>query len=265
MKYGMPTLIELSGLENNMKMCKALGLEFIELNMNVPEYQVHMLNTLDVNALKKKYGVELTMHLPENFYFADFNPSMRSAAFDIFAQTVEFAKETGVEVLNMHMHTGTFFTTPAEKIYLQQAYKEDYLKNVAAFREHVETCLEGSSITLCIENACDFHHDFIKEAVAQLLESNHIQLTWDTGHNAKGKYKDQLLIFDYEDRIKHVHLHDCAFGSDHLPLGTGELCMDMVLSRITDKCERVVLESKTLDAVRRSMIHLDVRSRQVAV
>ena len=37
--FGMPTLIENHTLQDNIDLCKSLGLRFIELNMNFPEYQ----------------------------------------------------------------------------------------------------------------------------------------------------------------------------------------------------------------------------------
>ncbi len=265
MRYGMPTLIELQGLEENMRFCKSLGLDFVELNMNVPEYQTEALKNTEVKSLKKKYGVELSMHLPENLYFADFNTYMRNAAYDIFKDAADFAVEKDVKLLNMHMHVGTFFKMPNEKIFLQGAYKETYLSHVEAFRTHIDACLKGTEIKVCIENACDFHHDFIIEGVKTLLKSEHVFLTWDTGHNAKGKYKDQVLLFEDTQNIRHVHLHDCAFGSDHLPLGTGEICIDSVMRTLTDSCETIVLESKTVEGLRRSVIHLDVRNKLVAV
>jgi hypothetical protein len=36
MLFGMPTLIELYGLEETMELCLELGLDFVELNMNLP-------------------------------------------------------------------------------------------------------------------------------------------------------------------------------------------------------------------------------------
>jgi sugar phosphate isomerase/epimerase len=36
---GMPTLIETNSIESCVKLCKELGLDFIELNMNLPQYQ----------------------------------------------------------------------------------------------------------------------------------------------------------------------------------------------------------------------------------
>ena len=42
-QFGMPTLIENRTLQENIDLCSRLGLRFIELNMNFPEYQVDRL------------------------------------------------------------------------------------------------------------------------------------------------------------------------------------------------------------------------------
>ena len=41
--FGMPTLVENRTLEDNVALCNSLGLKFIELNMNFPEYQIERL------------------------------------------------------------------------------------------------------------------------------------------------------------------------------------------------------------------------------
>ena len=67
MEYGMPTLIETDSLEETVSLCKELDLSFIELNMNLPQYQVSELE--DVNhylRLQKQYGIFFTIHLDEN-------------------------------------------------------------------------------------------------------------------------------------------------------------------------------------------------------
>ena len=51
MQFGMPTLIEHAGLAENVRLCRRLGLNFIELNMNFPEYQLPALE--DTEALLK--------------------------------------------------------------------------------------------------------------------------------------------------------------------------------------------------------------------
>ncbi len=47
MQFGMPTLIENRTLQDNIDLCKSLGLQFIELNMNFPEYQVDKLEQIE--------------------------------------------------------------------------------------------------------------------------------------------------------------------------------------------------------------------------
>ena len=48
MQFGMPTLIENRTLEENVSLCSSLGLQFIELNMNFPEYQLEKLEQTDI-------------------------------------------------------------------------------------------------------------------------------------------------------------------------------------------------------------------------
>lgn len=43
MDFGMPILIENKSLEKNVDLCRELGLQFVELNMNLPEYQIEKL------------------------------------------------------------------------------------------------------------------------------------------------------------------------------------------------------------------------------
>lgn len=43
MHFGMPTLAENASLTENLQLCRELGLDFIELNMNFPEFQVDTL------------------------------------------------------------------------------------------------------------------------------------------------------------------------------------------------------------------------------
>lgn len=37
MDFGMPVLIENKSIQDNIELCKRLGLDFLELNMNLPE------------------------------------------------------------------------------------------------------------------------------------------------------------------------------------------------------------------------------------
>ena len=63
---GMPTLLEAAGAEESAALCAELGLQFVELNMNLPEYAdpAHM-DREKLCALRVKYGVYFTLHLVE--------------------------------------------------------------------------------------------------------------------------------------------------------------------------------------------------------
>ena len=58
LQFGMPTLIENRTLEDNIALCTELGLNFIELNMNFPEYQIDKLeNTSYFAEAARKAGI----------------------------------------------------------------------------------------------------------------------------------------------------------------------------------------------------------------
>ena len=51
MQFGMPTLIEIKSIEETAALCHELGLAFIELNMDLPEYQADMLDSTIYNGV----------------------------------------------------------------------------------------------------------------------------------------------------------------------------------------------------------------------
>ena len=124
MQYGMPTLIENKTLAENISLCKELGLDFIELNMNFPEYQIDKLeNREEFYHTAVENGIYYTIHLDENLNIADFNPLVREAYLETTRRTIEVAKQLvplkdtfGNQdqplTINMHMHHGIYITLP---------------------------------------------------------------------------------------------------------------------------------------------------------
>ena len=89
----MPTLIENRTLADNAALCAELGLSFIELNMNFPEYQVERLEeTEELCRIAEAAGVYYTIHLDENLNVADFNPLVAAAYRETVRRTVAAAK-----------------------------------------------------------------------------------------------------------------------------------------------------------------------------
>ena len=93
LEFGMPTLIENRTLEDVIALCKELGLSFVELNMNFPEYQIDKLENTDYFYKKAdEAGIYYTIHLDENMNIADFNPLVREAYLETMHRTIEVAK-----------------------------------------------------------------------------------------------------------------------------------------------------------------------------
>jgi len=99
-EFGMPTLIELKGLEENAKLCNSLGFKFIELNMNLPQYQVESMKRNKIfQDISKEYNVYYTIHLDENLNISDFNNTVTKAYLETVKQTLTLAKELAIPIL----------------------------------------------------------------------------------------------------------------------------------------------------------------------
>lgn len=57
MQFGMPTLIELKSAEACASICYELGLNFVELSMDLPDYQADKLNVDELRRVADKYSV----------------------------------------------------------------------------------------------------------------------------------------------------------------------------------------------------------------
>ena len=250
--YGMPTLIETSILEECAVLCAELGIDFIELNINMPQYQPDKIDVEYFKRVADKYGIYYTIHLDENLNVSDFNPYVAKAYIKTVVDTIEIAKLLGVRVINMHMARGVYFTLPDRKVYLFSEYKEQYLKSIVAFRDMCENAVGDADIKICIEN-CDGYEEFQKEAIEILLESNVFALTFDVGHNHGIGGTDEEFIMKHKDRLHHIHLHDAEGKKNHLALATGEMEIEKYIRLADDHNCRAVLETKTIDGLKQSV------------
>ena len=252
MSFGMPTLIETSTLEECARLCAELGLDFIELNMNLPQYQLPKIDVDYFKSIADKYGIYYTIHLDENLNVCDFNPYVADAYIKTVADTIEIAKQLDIKVLNMHMAKGVYFTLPDRKVFLFSEYKEQYIKSIVGFRNMCENAIGENDIKICIEN-CDGYDEFQKEAIELLLESKVFALTFDVGHYHGIGGTDEEFIMKHKNRLNHIHLHDAEGRKNHLALGEGEIDIEKYIDLAKEQNCRVVLETKTIDGLKQSV------------
>lgn len=250
---GMPTLIEFETLEQNARLCSELGLQFVEINMNLPQYQTHNLNTEILLDLQKRYNIFFTFHLPEDIDIAHFNPKVRQAYRETVFETIELMKNVSSTIVNMHMSTGIYFTLPDERIYLFDKYSNEYSEAISNFADELEKRIWGSNISLFIENTGDYDKTFITQAVSQMISKKDIYLTWDIGHDYSSGNVDKQFILDNLGNLKHMHMHDAVGRSNHLALYDGGMNLGYYIDIAKQKQLTVVIETKTKSALIKSI------------
>lgn len=253
LQFGMPALVEMEDLEETAALCRELGLSFIELNMNFPQYQFHTMDTGKLRAVARAYGIFYTLHLDDNMNVADFNPAVAGAYEAAVLDAVSLAAELEIPVINMHLSRGGVVTLPERKVYLFEQHMAQYLDRIRVFRDRCHRAANGRPVRICVENTTGYP-DWQVKALDLLLESPVFGLTLDTGHDYCTGGTDLDVICQRSSRLHHMHLHDAALPKrDHLALGDGklEICDRLALAR---RCGcTVVLEIKTAQALRRSV------------
>ena len=271
LQFGMPTLIENHSLEENIALCKRLGLNFIELNMNFPEYQLDKLEEEGaanfLNAAEDA-GIYYTIHLDENLNIADFNSLVTEAYLETVRRTIEVAKKllplrdkfgdsTQPLTLNMHMNHGIFITLPDYKVQMYERDFDTYIKSFENFKSLCENWIGNSDIKITIENTDGFR-DYEKRAIELLLQSPVFALTWDIGHSKAVGEKDVPFIMEHQNHLIHFHIHDGSKQppKNHLALGDGEIDIHERLKLAETRNARCVLETKTIAALEKSVNRL---------
>lgn len=258
MEFGMPVLIENHTLEENMALCERLGLSFLELNMNLPEYQAHkLLEAADYfMEISEKYGIYYTIHMDENLNPCDFNPFVSQAYFDTVKTTIRAAKYLKAPIINMHLNQGVYFTLPNERVYLFQRYCEKYRTSMEKFLRMCEEELENTGIKMCIENT-DGYMEYEKEILLQMIKSPVFWLTWDIGHSYGALQSDEDFLLENREKLAHFHIHDGIGKRNHLTLGSGEINLEERLKLARERNARCVIETKTIDALTQSVLWLE--------
>lgn len=256
MIFGMPTLIELDGLEETMQLCQELGLDFVELNMNLPQYQVGELEKVSyLKELAERHGLFYTIHLDENTNVCDFNEAVAAAYRDTVRRAIRVAKQLRIPVLNMHMHHGVHFKLPDQRVDLFEQYKERYLHSMQEFGELCQAAIGDAAIKLCIENTDGFR-GFERDAIELLCKYGVFALTWDIGHSHACGNVDEEFLLGHEADLYHFHIHDGAGERVHLPLGTGEIDLLGRLAIAEKHGCRCVAETKSVSGLRASVAWL---------
>lgn len=255
MNIGMPTLLETRTLSDCISLCQSLGLDFIELNANFPAFQPDRLDAGLLRATVQAGGPFFTLHADENLNPCDFDARVSAAYRESLRAQLRLAKAIDAPIVNMHLHRGVYITLPDRRVFLYERYGEAYRKGLDAMRRLCEDELAGSPVCVCVENTAGWMpHE--REAVLYLLESPCFALTLDVGHLHAAGGEDLPFFLAQRRCLRHMHLHDAKGQKNHLALGDGEIDLPARVALAAACGCRIVLETKTVEALRRSVPYL---------
>ena len=127
------------------------------------------------------------------------------------------------------------------------------MKYFTDFKNLCEKWIDGADIKIALENTDGFR-DYEKKAIEMLLESPAFVLTWDIGHSKACGENDVPFILSHKDKLRHFHIHDGRENppKNHLALGDGEIDLKARLRTAAECGARCVLETKTIEALKKS-------------
>ena len=142
-------------------------------------------------------------------------------------------------------------------------------------QDRIESCLEQIENNVENENQIlpkvvientDGWKDFEKVAINKFLENSNFGLTLDIGHSESIGNIDEEFILENKNKLFHFHIHDGtlpdektkSYGKNHLTLGTGKINLEERLNLAKECNGRCVIETKTVDSLRKSVEWLKV-------
>jgi sugar phosphate isomerase/epimerase len=256
MILGMPALVEYTSLRQLVELCMKLNLSFIELNMNLPYNFIQNLPPGELKKITKDTNIKFTMHMPDGADLGSFYNSVRKGYIELFSDTLGWAKEAGVDLLNLHILEGAKMTMPDRKIYVYEQYSEEFTDNFIDSIKALSIKAQKNNIILAIENSSNFDKRYIQDTLDQALKYPNIKLTWDTGHDAVSSFKDQKYLLENTEHIAYMHLHDAKGNNDHQALFDGGLDIKGLLKFAQSTNIKVLIEVKTEEALIKSINRL---------
>ncbi|MEI6286083.1 MAG: TIM barrel protein [Bacillota bacterium] len=253
--FGMPTLIELKTLQQQVALCKQLGLSFVELNMNLPDYSVANLAKIDYRNFAEQ-GVRFNIHAPEELDLASFHDDIRNGFVNLLNNTLNAVPTGMIDILNIHLNNGVHFKLPDKKVWLYDEYCDDFIRNLQQSLEIILPVAREKRAKICVENTGNFSMPHIRKALELLLEYDNVFLTWDVGHDHAAGYSDSAVFEKYSDKITHFHLHDAIGEKCHLEFFEGEIDLRKFLALSSELNCSVVIETKSVQALVNSVAKL---------
>lgn len=252
-KIGMPVLMELDTIEKNIILCKELGLDFLELNINMlyckPDEQMRN----DLILYKEKYDIDFTLHYYDTLDISSTSKHYRNYLYTEFSEIGKYL-EGVIHKMVLHLEPGAYMTIHSEKNYVYKADK-DYTSRTLNTLQTIRDILHTFGISIVCENVpiAPF-----MENLYQTLNEHGFMFCYDIGHNViYNSYLFESFRKKYNLFVTHMHMHNVYNKRDHQELKKGEIYIPEYLEYAIEHKVDVVIEVKDIDNLRKSIDYID--------
>ncbi|HRU11631.1 MAG TPA: sugar phosphate isomerase/epimerase family protein [Methanomassiliicoccales archaeon] len=247
--FGIPALIEYTELRPNLNLCRELGMDFLELNMNLPYSFPENISSPEIRGAMRE-GLRFSMHLYDELDLGSLQPSVREGHMRRCREALRWGSRHGVFLLNLHMSPGVYFTLPDGKEWVYERYLEEHIGALNASLSELSALAEPLGMRICLENTGHFALPFMRRAAEAVLDLPSVGLCWDIGHDARSGQREEAFMLAHLDRVWHMHFHDWDGRSDHQLPFTGRLDCDRYMHIALENAMSVLIEVKTEGAIR---------------
>ena len=218
MLLGMPQLYEFDTIEENLILCKDLGLDFVELNLNFGYCRAEM-EAKTVCDLLKKYNLQATLHFYDEADFGSYDEVVE--AYLILLDRYASLGKGYIKQINVHNIPGPVVTISGVKNYIYEKEYDVYIKRLINNFKRAEEICKRNDINMVIENT-DNIPAYMKRTYKDLYD-NGFRFCYDSGHD--GLSYD--IIYEINEELNlpfdEFHIHDGTRKKCHLALGDGEI------------------------------------------
>ena len=169
-------------------------------------------------------------------------------------EIISFGTKFNIYKYNLHLDPGIHFSLPDKKVFIYQEYLKEYLNAYKRSCDLLSKIADKYNAIILFENVKI--ESYTLKAIEAISNYNNLFFTLDLGHNIRygNVAKEQFL--KYENKIRHIHLHDFNGLKDHQELFTGLLNIKEEL----DFCEKnnldVLIEVKRKEELINSVNNL---------
>lgn len=247
--FGIPVLIGFHELRPNLELCRELGLDFVELNINLPYSFPENMSSHEVRTAVKE-GMRFSMHLHDELDLGSLQPSVRQGHLERCEEALRWGSRHGAFLINLHLNPGVYFTLPDRKVWVYERYLDEYIESLNGSFGRLSSLADSLGIRICVENTGHFSLPFMRKAAESILDLPSVGLCWDIGHDGRSGLKEEDFMLSHLDRVWHMHFHDWDGKSDHQIPYTGDLDCDRYLRFARENGMSVLVEVKTEGSVR---------------